>query len=204
MGVTIFFKGTLKNTNLIDSFIDEMTDIAQTMKWEYQILDDDWSQPATATLSFDEGRGEITSDLGLKGISISLHPGCESLPLYFNADGALRTPMSVIMINDGTMKPETASNFVKTQFAPPAVHISIVKLLKYINKVYVPDLTVMDESDYWETEDRDTLIQRTGFLNKKLDQIGDTLNSIDNQEIKNCSPEQLAEILERRLKQFLK
>ena len=37
----------------------------------------------------------------------------------------------------------------KTQFAGPAVHIAICKLLRYLAKKYFKSIDVSDESDYW-------------------------------------------------------
>ncbi len=51
MGITIYFKGHLENNNMIHSFIEDLTDIAETLNWEYEVLDEDWSKPSTAKLS---------------------------------------------------------------------------------------------------------------------------------------------------------
>jgi hypothetical protein len=35
MGITIHYRGTLANINEIGVFVEELTDIAETMKWPY-------------------------------------------------------------------------------------------------------------------------------------------------------------------------
>ena len=41
--------------------------------------------------------------------------------------------------------------FTKTQYAGIETHKLIIHLLKYIEKKYLADFTVIDEGEYWET-----------------------------------------------------
>lgn len=90
-------------------------------------------------------------------------------------------------------------NFVKTQFAPPDIHISIVKLLRFLQKKYIPDLQVIDEGEYWETGDRDLLIEKMRFLQNKLDQVEQALSTINPDHARLFSPDQLAQLIENKL-----
>lgn len=203
MGITIHFQGKLKNTNLINSLVDELIDVSGTLNWEWEVLDEDWSKPSTAKLSVDKGRAEILGHLSLKGISINFHPDCEPLSLYFDSEGNLTTPMSVILVNEGKLTKENSYSSVKTQFAPVDVHISIVRLLKYLKKRYIPNLKVIDEGEYWESEDKEKLIKKITFLNDKMDMMEEILLALDIKNIRQCSSEQLAIILEEKLKRRL-
>jgi len=200
MGITIHIQGNLKDKSEINSFIEELTDISKTMHWEWQVLDEDWSQPSTAKLKRTNNITEITGNLALKGISINLHPKCESLSLFFDSSGCLTTPMAVVLLNEGRIKKENVYSTVKTQFTPPDVHISIIKLLKYLKKRYIPDLKVEDEGGYWESEDKQVLTGKIKFLNEKLDMLQDMLSNMDDENAGQRSAEQLADIIEEKLK----
>ena len=41
MGITINYRGTLNNKNLVSEFCDELADISESMNWKYSILDND-------------------------------------------------------------------------------------------------------------------------------------------------------------------
>lgn len=203
MGITIHFQGTLKDPLLINSIMDELIDIAETMEWKRHSLDEDWSKPVTAGLSFSDNKVEISGHLALKGVQLSLHPNCEPLQIYFNKDGKLITPTSVALLNEGKIKPEEIYCSVKTQFAPADVHISIIKLLRYLKKQYIPNLYVIDEGNYWNTENKETLINKMDFIKEKMDVIENILLSVDEESIRRYSPEQLADLLENKLRKHL-
>jgi hypothetical protein len=203
MGITIHFQGQLKNTHLIDSSKEELNDISEIKNWEWQDLDEDWSKPSTAKLSENKDRLKIIGHLSLKGVQINIHPDSEPLSLYFDAEGNLTNPMSVILKNAGKISTKNSYNSVKTQFAPPDVHISIIKLLKYLKKRYIPNLRVIDEGEYWESEDKEKLIEKIAFLKDKMDMVEGILSSLDPKIISKCSSEQLAKILEERLRKYL-
>jgi hypothetical protein len=203
MGVTIHYRGKLSDTNEIGAFIEELTDIAETMKWPHSVLDEDWSKPATAELTFNERGAEIIGDLSLKGISFIPHPKCEGVSLFFDADGNLRDPMSIMMILDGTLKPEDTWLSVKTQYAPLNVHITIVKLLKYLKNRYISNLEVNDEGQYWETSDPHILKVKMEFLNEKLEQVAHVLESADMGDTSSYTPEQMLSIIEELLSKKL-
>lgn len=200
MGITIHFQGSLKTTKMVNSLVDELIDISKSMSWQWNVLDEDWAKPSTAKLSKESDEVEIIGHLSLKGISINLHPNCEPLSLYFNSEGRLTNPMSIIFENEDKNKKDDDYCFVKTQFAPPEIHITIIKLLRYLKKRYIPNLKVIDEGEYWQSEDREKLVTKIAFLNKKMDEIGEVLSEMDMETIENSSPEKLADILEDRLK----
>lgn len=201
MGVTIHFQGTLQDKSHITSFIEELTDIAKTMNWQTQVLDEDWSQPSTAKLSSAKNGVEITGYLALKGMLIHLHPDCEPLTLFFDAKGCLTSPFDCALGNDEKTK-ENSYIFVKTQFAPPDIHITIIRLLKYLQKKYIPNLEVQDEGGYWDNEDKQELIKKLAFINDKIQELGNIIADIKITDNQNSSAEQLAAILEEKLKKL--
>ncbi len=201
MGITIHYQGTLQDKSQINSFIEELTDIAKTMNWQTQVLDEDWSQPSTAKLSSAKNGVEITGYLALKGILIHLHPDCEPLTLFFDAKGCLTSPFDCALGNDEKTK-ENSYIFVKTQFAPPDIHITIIKLLKYLQKKYIPNLEVQDEGGYWDNEDKNELEKRIAFINDKIKELGDIIAETPVTNAQQYSADQLAAILEEKLKKL--
>lgn len=202
MGISIHFQGTLKNTTDIKSLVDELIEISDILKWKWHVLDEDWSKPSTAKLTEFKDRMEITGLLSLKGISISLHKDCEPLSLFFDSQGTLTLPMTVVLVNEGTIEKKDSYSFVKTQFAPVDVHISIIRLLKYLKKRYIPNLQVVDEGEYWESEDKELLLKKRAFIKDKLDMLEGVLSDIELENDKQYTAEQLTDILEERLKKL--
>ncbi len=198
MGVTIHFQGTLKDSNLFDPLIEELVDISDTMKWEWEVLEEGWPKRSTAKLK------DKMPAFALRGININLHPDSEELSLFFDTTGRISTAMNLILVREGKIKGEDCGSFVKTQFAPPDVHISIIKLLKYLKKRYIPDLKVVDEGEYWETEDREHLIRKMNFLDGKMDILEGALSNIEIENTEELSREQLAVRLAQILKSRLK
>ncbi|MFQ5603926.1 MAG: hypothetical protein ACE5HS_11720 [bacterium] len=197
MGIAIHFRGHLQDTSMINSLIDELAEISEALNWKWQVLDEDWSKPASASLSVKENEAEISGHLPIKGINIKLHPDCEALSLYFDSQGRLTDPMSVILEREGKIKKEQSYCIVKTQFAPPDVHISIIKLLKYLKKRYIHDLEVIDEGEYWESENTEELIKKIALINDNLDRLEEIFFELN---LENCYSEQLTIILEKNLK----
>ncbi len=197
MGITIHYKGTLKSAKNIAPLCEELADIAKTMEWDYTILDEDLDQPNTAELVHRENDAEIVGNLPLKGISLSIHKNCEGLQLFFDKHGILRDPVQMAFSQGHDEAPSFL--FVKTQFSPPDVHITIIKLLKYLFKKYFAEFEVYDEGDYWETEDENILRDKLDFLEKKMDQVVQILENAGDELADADSPESLADKIEKLL-----
>ena len=197
MGVTIHYRGRLNDIGALPSLIDEVKDIATTMGWPFTVLDDDWSQPCTATLRAGAVQPTIDGNLGLKGIQIHPHEECEPLALFFDKDGYLRSPMTMLLILDGTLKADKASVFIKTQFAGPDVHVWVIGFLKYLKKRHIANLKVMDEGRYWETGDRAELERLMEFIASKLDFLRCALSSERMGDLRNLSADEIAARIEQ-------
>ena len=199
MGVTIHYSGQLADLGKVNIMCDELVQIAEKMDWPYNRLDEDWSKPADVRLEHDKRGARIVGYLGLKGISFKPHPRCESVSLFFNSSGKLRDPMGVVLISEGSLKPEDAWIAVKTQFAGPEIHLWIVGLLKYLKEHYIPDLEVRDEGGYWETGDFEVLKEKMDFLNEKMDAVAGELSRVTGSHLERLSPEELASMIEALL-----
>ena len=200
MGITIYYGGMLKNLNNIDTLIDDFSDLAGIMNWECVILNEDWTKPNTARIKISKMKSEITGHLPLKGLEIKLHPACETFDLFFDNKGNLTSPLLFAFDNEEKKKKDKSFVWVKTQFAPVDIHISIIKLLDLLKHKYVPDLEVMDEGGYWESRDRAKLIKKMDYLNKAMDIVEQALSSLSADEMMNRPVEDLARLIEEHMK----
>jgi len=178
MGITIHYRGQLKSPSLIDAFCRELQAIANLMEWEYTVLDEDYEKPTDARLTWSENGCEITGHLALKGISLDVHKGCQSVGFFFDLNGILRDPVQMA----SPLPEETVESIdlpfssVKTQYAPPGIHITLIKLLRYLEKKYFQTFEVNDEGDYWKTGDEDLLKEKMKFLTHKMDTLAQALD----------------------------
>ncbi|MBN4065894.1 hypothetical protein JYT51_01015 [Candidatus Amoebophilus asiaticus] len=187
MGLTIHYRGQLADVNQISKITEELTDITESMGWEWNSLDKDFAEPLTARIVNDTENlsSEIIGHLPLKGISLKPHSNCEPVYFYFDSDGNIRTPVCMILINEGKIKPENNWVSVKTQFAPPEVHITICKLFRYIKNKYIPNLEVHDEGSYWESGNADILKEKLNSIMRAMDILEEALGNIDNHKVSN-------------------
>jgi hypothetical protein len=197
MGITIHYRGRLNNVDRLGALCEELADIARSMGWRFTMRDDDWSRPADARLRHTPEGAHIDGHLALKGIQISPERGAESLPFFFDPNGDLRCPMTVILLLAGTLDPQDAWISVKTQFAPFEVHVWIVGLLKYLRKRYISDLEVNDEGLYWETGDIRILKQKMDFIGAQIERLSTGLSSGRLGDLTGLSADEIAHRIER-------
>lgn len=200
MGITIHYRGTLADTGKIRMLIEEMTDIAETLHWPYSVLDDDWSKPVTADIVHGADGVKIVGNLGLQGVVLTPHPQCEPLMLCFDAEGNLRDPLTIILLLNGELPPELAWAATKTHFAPPEVHVTLVKLLKYLQTRYMPDLEVHDEGEYWETSDGQILRRKRDDLNARMEEVARTLDAAQVDDTSDLAAEEMLTLIEDLLR----
>jgi len=199
VGVSIHYRGRLDDVQQLVVLCGELCDIAAVMGWQSTSSDDDWELPAAARLSGSRGNTVIDGHLGLKGVQITSGPKAESLSFFFDHEGNLRSPVSMVLILDGTLKSEQAWVSVKTQFVPAEVHVWIIGLLKYLKKRYISDLQVSDEGEYWETGDIRILKEKMDLIDEKLKHISMELSSVRFGDVSGLSAEQIAFRIEQLL-----
>lgn len=182
MGVCINYRGKLKNPKKIFEFIEELEDICKILEWKYAILDEDWTKPSDVKFINDPITQEldIVGNAYLKGI-IFTPPNCESVQFLFDDKGKL-TDLTQKAIENSFKKERSAYQWTKTQFAGTEVHITLIGLLKYVKRTYMPNLEVKDEGEYWETENRELLEQNMGIINTAMETIEGIAESSDSME----------------------
>ncbi|MDZ7759648.1 MAG: hypothetical protein U5L00_05280 [Desulfovermiculus sp.] len=197
MGTTIHYKGRLNDPAEIDAVTDFVQQRAVAKGWSWTHIDDDWDVEVDAQLVHtSEGHLELTGHAGLKGFSLDIDPKCEAVPLLFDSSGNLR---SVFSFFDPGSAEEGDTIAVKTQFAPPEAHMQIIELLRELKRRFMVDLEVMDEGEYWETQDPALLEKKMAGLQRHIDFLSDALQSEHCKGLRNLPPEELAREIERML-----
>lgn len=200
MGVSIHYRGRVADTQNIKTICDELAAIADKMNWHYTRLDEDWTQSADASIEVTEQGSQITGHLPLKGIVLTLNPKCETLGFLFDSNGNLCDPISMVNISEGTLKPEDVWISVKTQYAGPETHIGVIGLLKYLKKLYIPDLEVQDEGGYWETGNFKILKEKMDFVGEKIAAVSAELSRVAKGHVASFSADEIASIIEALLR----
>lgn len=182
MGITIHYQGKINEVSLIDKVTDELKDISEELEWKFESIDD--------------------SKLNIKGIYIIPPPHCEPITFLFDrVTGVIKD--RIILAFDDMGDDHYKFNHTKTQYAPIQVHITLIKLLRYLKNKYISDLTVTDEGEYWDTEDINLLQSKFDFLNEMIDIVAGSLSKIEkipnepNESLINRIEKILTEIHER-------
>lgn len=201
MGVTIHYRGKINSITDIDELTGEAEDFARELGWESQRWNEDWSKPNTAKISNNGDGIKITGHAPLRGINLYPHDHCEPFSLTFNPDGYLISLIGMTMLADGSTKPEASWMSTKTQFAPIEIHITIIKLLKYIKGRYIHNLEIHDDGGYWESGDINELKYRREAIDIGMDIIEDALSELPREMLDDKTPEETAEYIEKMLKE---
>ena len=161
MGLTIHYQGGIDRIEDIPKLVDELEDIAESMGWMSQRINNDESDP------------------NFRGIIVNPKGECEPLCFLFDRTGKLRVLMDLI---SDQIEPTEYSYFnsTKTQFVAIETHVWIIGLLRYLKKHYFSDLSVRDEGGYWETENFETLKEKKNFLQSKINQLGEALETAES------------------------
>ncbi len=192
MGITVHYSGKLAEPKEVKAVCKELTAIAFKMNWaSFASLDED-SEFTDATVVTPEHETPPKEDFALTGITLEVHPDCETLILYFDQHGNLCHPMIMSLISEGHLKPEDMGGFVKTHYAGAETHFWIVGLLKYLQIFHLPDLKIVDEGRYWETGDVEILEEQMGAIDAKSPMISNLLGTNNAEDIYHYSPEKIA------------
>ena len=128
MGVTIHFEGRLHDQEAFARAMEAARSFADQNGWHHVPL-----AKEMATLTRTRGEEDWDYVGPTSGVTISPHDDCDPLHLEFDRDLYVQ-------------------EFVKTQFAPPIVHMRIIELLRRIAPEF-DDLQVDDEAEYWPTSE---------------------------------------------------
>lgn len=181
MGLTIHYSGMLRNPADIPALIAEVIDISESMKWDYQRL-------------------PLHDDIPIEGVLISPE-GSEPLWLTFHEQGFLCNPLlfEYVREKEGKDIPADAEQwlFTKTQYAGVETHMAMVRLMRYLSETYFARFEMIDESNYWETQDEAVCRQKFSDYDRVLDMVGDALDGMEIDP--NATPEEI----EKRVSELL-
>ena len=135
MGVTIHFEGRLKTVNDLDKVINLGLEFAKRKSSDVIKLD---SPDKILKRVKDDKDWDYQGEV--KGIQFQPHENSDPLVLEFDKDLYIQ-------------------EYCKTQFAGVSTHIEVVHFLREIEP-YFDNLVIVDEGEFWETNDIKVLEQK--------------------------------------------
>ena len=180
MGVTIHFHGALDDPVQLDAALAMLQAECERRGWPYRSLDfeargphemctfhqvpgplPDWTDVITET-------EVVELDTRWRGLSIEPHPDCESLLMLFDeCDARL-----MLLTTAGGANSVSYYMSVKTQFAPPEIHVAVCEVLHRLQDEFGREkLIVHDESDYFQTQAMEALLKMRGDIEAAMNDI---------------------------------
>ncbi len=166
MPTTIHYFGKINSRDAVSEIQEDFREIAQVSGWVHETVDH----------VFDQETGTTPIRLSLRGIRLTLNPNTSPLQLTFDKDGYLshiyyeKAPPSTR--RQGA--PAAARQFLHQVHTSTSLrqndassHITLVKLLDYVKKRYVPNLEVIDNTGFWHSRDESVLSPKRMELAKK-------------------------------------
>jgi hypothetical protein len=169
MGLSIHYSGSIKDIKLIPALVDEVQDVCKELNWTYHLF----------------------NDKDFKGICFS-PPECEPVFLTFNNGTEIICPVKW----QYKIEPMNIVS-TKTQSAGIEVHITLLKLLRYLKEKYFSVFDMEDEGSYWNTWDEEALQKQFNRYHFLLNAFAETLKDFKGE------PGESAESLADRLEKFL-
>jgi hypothetical protein len=181
MGVTIHYHGELDDARRLDAALAMMRQECERRGWPCRDFDVEAHGPYE-TYTFHEEPGPLPGwtdyvpdteivelDTRWRGLSIQPHPKCESLLLMFDARDARL--MMLHSMGEG-VKSVMYSLSVKTQFAPPEIHVEICQVLHRLQDEFGRErLVVDDESGYFYTQDMEALLKMRSDIEAAMNDV---------------------------------
>ena len=181
MGVTIHYHGSLDDPAWLDAALAMLREECERRGWLYRELDVEARGPHE-TYTFRDVPGPLPGwtdtltetervelDTRWRGLAIDPHPKCESLLMMFDERDAR---LMLLMSYGGKAHSVMYSLHVKTQFAPPEIHVAICEMLHRLQDEFGRErLIVDDESGYFQTQDMAALLKMRGVIEAGMKDI---------------------------------
>jgi hypothetical protein len=145
-GVTIHYEGRAKNTQAVQAILRTVREEAAQRGWQLKEASD-----KNVSLKRLVNEKDVIYNGPIDGVVVL--PAATSEPMYIQLD------------SNGFMQ-----DFVKTQFAGSAVHISVIEFLRKLQP-HFESLTVEDEGEYWETRDATKLQAHIDKVKSLIDEM---------------------------------
>lgn len=164
MGLTICYRGTLRNPNNIEVFLEDVDDICMEIGWPSMPIHRSGIMPA-------------------KGIMIT-PAGSEPIWLTFLENGNMYDPGHFIYNSHPELEivNEEPGQWVvtKTQYAGVDTHMAVIKLFRYLSSKYFESFELNDDSQYWETDDVAACLIRFDEFTIAINKLGALLDLDDD------------------------
>jgi len=196
MGITIHYRGRIDNIEDVDQLSCEIKEFAKILDWDIREWNENWHLPNSAALEKEGDKLEISGHVPIRGVSVIPHPGCEPLFLTFNNKGTLASSINMVMMAEDEIETDRVWLSTKTQFASSDIHAGLIKLLRFVKSKYISNLEVHDDGRYWESEDMAVLEELFTRVGSAIDSLPDSLNLITKKELKDRTPEEIADFIE--------
>ena len=168
MGVSIHYSGQLKDAALLPLLVEELEDIGKILGWKSTCFLRNYPNNQFELLASDNDYGIMVSP-----------PECEPVILVFDGEGYIYAPWLKQYFTDRFYIYNVST---KTQFAGADIHIVVVELMRHLNKKYLQNFTMIDETDYWETGNKATVVEKISFLGNKINSFAAALENTKIQE----------------------
>jgi hypothetical protein len=167
MGLTVHYRGKIREYALVDELVTEVENFAKNLNWRYHLLTPGINTPLKP-INHEDPEPLPT----VKGIILSPDK-CEPIIFTFLEDGRICSPfMPPMEAEDGL-----PYMWTKTQYAGVDVHRSFVNLLRQLSEKYFSELIVVDEGQYWETRDEEVLLSQFQKYDLIIDSLADELEN---------------------------
>jgi len=200
MGISIHYSGRIANKQHLPQLIEEVQEIATVHGWKTKIYENEFpiaTEGETQSnilnntehdgllygISFSPEGSEPVSVCFLSNgrMSSIMQLACwanfttesqittESVEL--GQDGEWTSTTDILKLDEAEYNRMLYKCFTKTQYAGPDAHELIIGVMRYISKTYLEDFKLIDEAEFWETGNKQILVDnftRNGLLIKSF------------------------------------
>lgn len=159
MGVTVSYRGSIEDLTRVEDFEDRVIDLALEIGANVQV----WR-----SVCDDQPQRVV------RGVIVDLYPGQETTSLLIAPEGWLVNLVDIEDAETGRLN-EPSWCFVKTQFGPVEGHVALVELLVALKKEFIPNLEIMDEGNYLESRNVQSLYQTFARVQGMIDGLAEGL-----------------------------
>ncbi len=160
MGLSFHYIGSIAKPELLPELIEEIQDIAKVYNWEYFIFDRQFPDNSLDVNGYNQN---------IYGICFT-PPGSETISICFLSNGRMSNLVHLKFYGKTEEQQEHEFLYmlsVKTQYSSVETHQFIIQLFRYLNKKYFTGFKLIDEGEYWETND-ETLLKQNFKRNADL------------------------------------
>jgi hypothetical protein len=142
MSISIHLSGRLKEFSLLPELLSDVAATCEAGGWEYDLV-------------------HASDPYPLEGIWF-MPTGCDTISLTFTSDGKIchaSMPSGGIPDEDGNYIVLAYSSSAGIQGIKAAAHLSLVQLFRKLKEKYFSEFQLIDEGNYWETQNDDELLK---------------------------------------------